>query len=83
MKRASLFAAELLLIAIVGGCKGVEGPCWLHPGSAQCQQKKALRYDPYPENETGPPMEGVRPRDYQKPPPEASRARWHLGNWGQ
>ena len=35
---------------------------------------RAPWYDPYPENEPGPAMVGVRPREYQKPPPEPSRA---------
>ncbi len=76
------FAAALLLIS-TAGCIHTGGPQWLHPGSAKCQQNRALRYDPYPENEPGPTMVGVRPREYQMPPPEPSRARWQLGKWGE
>lgn len=78
-----VLAAGLLIAVGTSGCKSTAGPCWLHPGPAQTQQNRALRYDPYPENETGPAMVGARPREYQKPPPEASRARWFLGRWGQ
>jgi hypothetical protein len=83
MTRPWLLAVGLLIGAALAGCKGTAGPCWLHPGSAQTQQARALRYDPYPENEPGPPMLGARPREYDRPPPEPSRARWYLGNWGQ
>jgi len=75
-----LFWAMLFLSAL-GGCKGVEMPSLFHPGSGEVQRARALRYDPYPDNDIGPAVTGVRPRDYDKPPPEPSRARWHLNQW--
>jgi hypothetical protein len=83
MKGPWPLAAGLLILAALGGCRGMATPDWSHPGSASVQQKRALRYDPYPENELGPPMTGTRPREYANPPPETSRARWQDGNWGQ
>ena len=83
MKRLYGLAAGLLVLAAVDGCKHTAGPNWLHPGGAQSQQIQALRYDPFPENETGPAMAGVRPREFEKPPPETSRARWEKGGWGK
>ena len=83
MNGPGLFAAGLLLLVTFFGCKGIEMPSWFHPGSAEVQRSRALRYDPYPENEIGPAVVGVRPREFDKPPPEASRARWHLGGWEQ
>jgi hypothetical protein len=83
MKGPWVLAAGLLIGVGLSGCKSTAGPSLFHPGVAQAQQNRALRYDPYPENESGPTMVGVRPRDYQKPPSEASRARWFLGKWGQ
>jgi hypothetical protein len=77
-----LTAGPLILIAL-GGCKTTAKPDWTHPGPAREQQGRALRYDPYPENESGPPMAGVRPREYETPPPEPSRARWYREKWGQ
>jgi hypothetical protein len=74
--------AGLLGFAALGGCQSVAGPEWEHPGPMAVQQKRALRYDPYPENELGPPATGMRPREYDIPPPEPSRARWQIGNWG-
>ncbi len=53
-------AAGLLILAALGGCRGIAGPSWTHPGTAAVQEKRALRYDPYPEKEPGPSMEGTR-----------------------
>lgn len=83
MRRLDSCAAGLLLWVAAGGCSSMAMPNWSHPGSAAVQQRRALQYDPYPENEPGPPLVGVRPREYDKPPPEPSRARWILGKWGQ
>jgi hypothetical protein len=83
MKGLWSLAAELLILGGLAGCASTAGPSWLHPGTTQAQQSRALRYDPYPENECGSPLVGDRPREFDKPPPEPSRARWFLGNWGQ
>jgi len=74
--RWSLAAGLLLGLA---GCRSTATPDLMHPGTQQAQQARALRYDPYAVNETGaPPMTGTGPREYDKPPPEPSRARWEL-----
>lgn len=83
MKGMFALAAGLLCLIALGGCRYLARPDWTHPGSAKTQQNRALRYDPYPESEPGPALVGARPREYQTAPPEASRARWHLGGWGQ
>jgi hypothetical protein len=83
MIRSIFIVFGAILLGVLGGCARTAGPCWLHPGTAQSQQNRALRYDPYPENDSGPAMVGVRPREYQQSPPEPSRARWNLGKWGQ
>ncbi len=83
MKPPWLFVAGLLFLVSLSGCKTTAMPKLFHPGSANEQQNRALRYDPYPENESGPAMTSSRPRDYDKPPPETSRSRWHIGKWGQ
>jgi len=72
---------SLGLIGGLSGCKTTEWPNWLHPGSEQAQQERALRYDPYPEPNIGPDVEGSRPRDYDKPLPQPARSRWFLGDW--
>jgi hypothetical protein len=71
-----LFA--FVLLAIVG-CQTAHTSL-AHPGPAKAQQSQAVRFDPYPEAEIGPPMVGVRPPDYQNPISEPARARWQIGN---
>lgn len=39
------------------------------------QQVRALLDDPYPDNDAGPAMVGVRPRDFQEGLPEAVKLR--------
>jgi hypothetical protein len=76
MKTWQANAAVVFLGALTAGCETTGKPNWMHPGSAQQQQARAVQFDPYPENEPGPKMEGVRPREYEKPIPEVDRARW-------
>jgi hypothetical protein len=64
--------AGVLILAWVG-CKGLTRPAWLHPGTATEQQTRAQKYDPYPENDLGPPVVGGRPMEYRSPPPEVQR----------
>jgi len=78
MNRLGRWLLAFLLVGSTGGC--MSGPKWLHPGPAPYQQDKAVRFDPYPDNDIGPAMVGVRPRDYDKPLAEPSRARWTKRN---
>jgi hypothetical protein len=81
MKRIfGLFFAMSLAMGLCG-CKNLEGPNWLHPGSAEEQQKRAIRYDPYPQTEIGPATTNVRPKSYDKTIAEPSQARWYLNGW--
>jgi hypothetical protein len=77
------FAGGLLIILLCMGCKTTAKPDLFHPGSTATQQQRALRYDPYLQNEPSQATLGARPREYETPPPEPSRARWYLGKWGQ
>ena len=52
----------------VAGCEAP--PRVMHPGTAEQQQARAQRFDPYPDQSFGPPIAGGRPLDYQSPPPE-------------
>ena len=40
------------------------------------QRQQIQRFDPYPDNDIGPPMEGVRPPDFQEQVTEPRRSRW-------
>jgi hypothetical protein len=66
----------LTLTLLIGGCAGVKGPNWFHPGTAAYQQKQAERFDPYPDKQIAPEVVGGRPREYTNPLPETERARW-------
>jgi len=80
-----LAATAFLMIAVVGGaggCASLGRPQWLEPGPTRNQQRKAVRFDPYLQNDIGPYafrmplMDGSRPRDFIEPVPEVRRSRW-------
>jgi hypothetical protein len=48
-------------------------PNVVNPGSESYQQARARVFEPYPENEPGPPIVGGRPREYQNEVPEVNR----------
>ncbi len=77
MRNPGRWIVAAVLLTGLAGC-GMERPRLLHPGPAAYQQKKAERFDPYADNDIGPEVVGARPRDYQKPIPEPSRARWTI-----
>ncbi|MCC6126981.1 MAG: membrane or secreted protein [Pirellulales bacterium] len=81
MRKISALGLVLCVLAGVGGCKNLEGPNWLRPGSAEEQQQKAIRYDPFPQTDLGPATSNVRPKSYDKPIAEPSQARWFLNGW--
>jgi hypothetical protein len=77
---AAIVAATAMLTA---GCASLGRPAWLDPGSAKSQQRRAVQFDPFMQNDIGPNafrqygiMDGTRPRDYAEPMPEVKRARW-------
>ena len=66
----------------VPGCSTLGRPDWLYPGPAEQQRRRAVKYDPYLQDDLGPYqfrlplMDGSRPRDVLEPVPEVKRARW-------
>jgi hypothetical protein len=70
----------LMVIGLISltGCFNLAPPQWAHPGTAPEQQKQAIRFNPYPEDNVGPPT-GTQPRDYA-PIAEPARARWQRNN---
>jgi hypothetical protein len=94
MKRLWSIACVAFCAVAQCGCANLSKPSWLHPGSAKEQQARAERFDPYPETNTGPTVEGARPREYETSPPEVDRGRalkpsqssrtaWLPWNWGR
>jgi len=77
-----------LMLALCGfalsatGCAGVRNV--FYPGSIEQQQSYATLHDPYPDNDAGPEMTGVRPRSFDRPMPEAQRNQYARGYfWGR
>ena len=64
-----------LLLPLSACSTAVHKPRLLHPGPAGYQRAIAEQYDPYPLNDLGPEIVGGRPREFQKPQDEVSRAR--------
>ena len=71
---------SLIALPLVG-CGWISPPNWYHPGTADYQRQQAVQFDPYPEDDTGPPVVGGRPLGYQNPIAEPARARQQTG-WG-
>ena len=75
----------LLLALATAGCSTLGRPDWLKPGPEANQRRRAVRFDPYLQNDIGPYqfrmplMDGTRPRDYAEPVTEVKRSRWWSG----
>lgn len=75
MRGHALFCL-LLSLALVG-CARTGRPFWYGNQATQAQRlHQAERFDPYPENETGPSIEEVRPYGFERNVAEPKRARW-------
>ena len=87
MKTCCALIAVLFLLA-GGGC-GTPLPRLTQPGVIDIRQEMirkqlaAHRYDPYPSDSMGPAMDDVRPRDYDRPPPDVFQSRWWTPRGGQ
>ena len=75
MERFGCWLLAAMLVLGPAGCRTLAPPNWFHPGPAKYQQERAHQFDPYPEKESGPPIVGARPLEYQNPPPELQRTR--------
>lgn len=75
MVRKLVWATLVVALASALGCRGTGMPQFFGPGSAKYQQTQAQRFDPYPETDIGPPVEGSRPDSFSAPPTEAYRGR--------
>jgi len=71
---------KISLMALLPACGGcLATPNLAHPGTEPYQQARARVWEPYPENEPGPPVVGARPREYQEPTAEPNRVMPRLG----
>lgn len=83
MNRLRLLVWVVVMAGVAGGCSSSGRTNLFAPGPAPYQQRQAERFDPYAEKESGPEVVGARPREYQKPPSEPSRARWMPWSWAR
>jgi hypothetical protein len=80
-RRLIVFVAATAALASTG-CASLGKPQWLEPGPAQMQRRRAVRFDPYLQDDIAPSslrlplMDGARPRDFNEPVPEIRRSRW-------
>ena len=51
------------------------------PGTIEVQQRRAVRLDPYPDQDIAPEIVGGRPRDYNKGRSETNRAKLLREAW--
>jgi hypothetical protein len=79
--RIALCVGAALALASAG-CSSLGRPQWLEPGPSRAQQRRAVRFDPYLQDDTAPSIlrvplnDGTRPRDFAEPMPEVERSRW-------
>jgi hypothetical protein len=80
--RVGLLAAGCAVLLVLPGCASLAKPTLPVTQSARAQQRRAVRFDPYPQDDIGPYlfreplMDGTRPRDYNEPVAEIRRSRW-------
>lgn len=87
MERIFKLGFVVALLMSTTGCPGTGKPQLFSPfgSSARQQRIEAQRYDPYPDTNIGPKVEGGRPDGYTAPPPETQRGRpnqWNLPAYG-
>jgi hypothetical protein len=79
--RITICGGMAVMLAALG-CSSLGRPQWLEPGPSRSQQRRAVRFDPYLQDDIAPsslrvPLnDGTRPRDFAEPMPEVERSRW-------
>ena len=81
MRRIIFSCCLVVALCPVGCSRKVQKPSLFNPGPANYQRQNATVHDPYPLNDVGPPIVGGRPRDFQVPADEVTRARQYAP-WG-
>ena len=78
----ALVVATVVALATGTGCSCLGTPDWLDPGPERLQRRRAVRFDPYLQDDIAPSslrlplMDGARPRVFATPVPEIRRSRW-------
>ena len=79
-RRVALVVFTTGLCAALSGCMPDPVNLW-DPGTMAEQQRRAVRLDPYANNNIAPELVGGRPREYMQPLPEPVRNRVYADSW--
>jgi len=81
MRKTNGFVSLLLLCSALTGCSPtIARPAWFNPGPEGFQRQQAVQFDPYPDQDAGPRVDGGRPLDYDRQIPPVERSRFYQPN---
>jgi hypothetical protein len=73
--RLSLFTLLTVAAALLAaGCRGTQKPALAGVAPLPYQRQQAQVFDPYPQDDAGPVLSDVRPREFNQPSSEVKRA---------
>jgi len=78
--RVAALLALWIAISAAAGCMTQRSNI-AAPGTMEIQQRRAIRLDPYPNEDIAPEIVGGRPREYQEDRSEAERAKLLREAW--
>ena len=92
MKRSEVALLLGLVLLSSIGCQSTQRPNFINPGPLSYQRAAAEQFDPFPNNDAGPPIVGARPPGFEQPraevqqiqPPKnttMAESRWWPWNW--
>ncbi len=67
--------AVILILGLTSGC--YLRPNWGAPGTIGAQRSRAVLFDPYPNNDVGPPIVSGRPLGFERPLPEPEQNQYY------
>lgn len=71
MSYVRIYLVALFFLTLLVGCRSA--PNLPIPGTIRQQQLRAMRHDPYSDDDIGPAVVGGRPREFQKAAPQPVR----------
>ncbi len=78
LRRTLFYLASGFCLISTAGCHGTAWPDLFNTENVEGQRRKAERFDPYPETNAGPTVDGSRPRGYEQNWSETARSRYVL-----
>ena len=80
MSRRCALLLIFVIAVVLTGCN-VSRPRLRAPGTIQQQRANARMFDPVPDQDAGPEVEGGRPKDFQEPLTDTERSRLFLNSY--